>query len=243
MSRNIGFVSLKEIINRVYKDGGDIVEDVTEDDVITDTIELLGIVGVPKLFENKVETLKVEKYRALLPCDFVDLLAIKSCGGTLNASTDDFNIEDSHTLVPTYRIDGDIIKFSQEKGYIQLAYKAIKTDEEGYPMIVNDQSFIRALVSYIIYKRVYNHYINGRLPNENIMERVERNYEFNIAQATAKLTLPSVDEFDNIARMMNSFIFRRSARKRGYKNLGDERNIYYDRVDIPSFDFVNPLSV
>lgn len=237
MSRNIGFVSLKEIINRVYKDGGDIVEDLTEDDVILDTIELLGVAGIPELFEEKTETLEVRKYKAVLPCDFVDLIAVKSCGGYLNASTDKFDIEESNTDVPTYRIDGDIIKFSQEKGYVKIAYTAIKTDDEGYPMIVNDQTFIRALVSYIIYKKVYTNYINGRLQNENIMERVERNYEFNIAQATARLTLPTPDEFDNTARLMNSFMFRLHARKGTIKNIGDMYTGNVIHKDVPSFDF------
>ena len=75
------------------------------------------------------------------------------------------------------------------------------------------------------------------------MERVERNYEFNIAQATNKLQMPTQDEFDNIARMMNSFIFRKNARKSGYKNLGDEIDLYSNRVNIPSFAFINPLDV
>lgn len=242
MNRNISYVSLKEIINRVYKDGGDIVEDLTEDDVILDTIELLGVAGLPALFENKVETLKVEKYRALLPCDFLDLIAIKSCNGPINLSTDKFNVEDSNTFVPTYRIDGDIIKFSQEKGYVQISYTAIKTDEDGYPMIINDQTFIRALVSYIIYKRVKTNYINGRLPNENIMERVERDYEFNIAQATARLTIPSPDEFSNIARMMNTFIFRHNARRSEFKNIGDEITIDGIPTSVASFDF-NPSNI
>lgn len=240
MSKDIGYISLKEIINRVYKDGGDIVEDLTEDDVILDTIELLGVVGVPQLFTNKVEILKVDKYRAELPCDFVDLVAIRTCSGPLNASTDKFSVETSKTIVPTYRIDGDIIKFSQEKGYVELSYTAIKTDKDGYPMIYNDQTFIRALVSYIIYKRVHTNYINGRLPNENIMERVERNYEFNIAQATARLTMPSLDEFDNVARMMNSFIFRRNARQTGYKNLGDEMPKKLIQTNVANLGFINP---
>ena len=239
---NISYVSLKEIINRVYKDGGDIVEDLTEDDVILDTIELLGIVGIPKLFEHKVEILEVKKYRAVLPCDFVELIGITICGGPLNASTYKFDIEESNTSVPTYRIDGNIIKLSQEKGFVKIAYTAIKTDDDGYPMIINNQSFIRALISYIIYKRVYSHYINGRLPNENIMERVERNYEFNIAQASNQLKMPTQDEFDNIARMFNSFIFRRTARQTGYKNLGDETRFNEFVPTTPSFEFVNPLN-
>ena len=236
------FISLKEIINRVHLLGGDIVDDVTEDDVITYTIELIGVVGIPQLFENKVETLEIKKYRAPLPCDFVEEQAVKCCNNiAFNASTDMFRVQDSNTFVPTYKIQGDFLISSIEEGYIQLAYTAIKTDEDGYPMIVDDQAFIRALVSYIVYKRVFTNYINGRLPNENIMERVEREYEANIAIAEQKLRMPTIDEFNNISRMMNSFIFRNNARKSGFKNIGDQVPIPEIHVNPTSFDFINPL--
>ena len=235
------FISLKEIINRVYRLGGDIVDDITEDDVITYAIELMGVVGVPALFEHKVANLEIKKYRAELPCDFVEEEGVKCCDKTFNASTDTYKIEDSNTFIPTYKIQGDYIVTSIEEGNIALAYKSIKTDEDGYPMIVDDQTFIRALVSYIVYKRVYTNYINGRLPNENIMERVERDYEFNIAQATLRLVQPTIDEFDNVSRMMNSFIFRHNARKSGFKNIGDELPDIPQPPKPASIDFLNPL--
>lgn len=235
------FVSLKEIINRVHLLGGDIVNDVTEDDIITYTIELIGVVGMPALFQHKVENLEIKKHRAVLPCDFLQEEGIKCCSNHFNASTDMFDVRESKTNVPTYKIQGNYIVTSVEKGYIQLAYTAIKTDEDGYPMIIDDQSFIRALVSYIVYKKVYTNYINGRLPNENIMERVEREYEFNIAQASNHLVMPTVDEFENIGRMMNSFIFRTNSRKEGFANIGDEMPTTIAHANVTSFDFINPL--
>lgn len=234
------FVSLKEIINRVYLAGGDIVDDITEDDVITYTIELVGVVGVPALFEHKIAELEIKKYKAELPCDFVDIEGVKCCDRHFNASTDMFDVKDSKTNVPTYKIQGNYIITSVEKGYIKMAYTAIKVDDDGYPMIIDDQTFIRALVSYIVYKKVFNNYINGRLPNENIMERVERDYEFNIAQATQRLTQPSLDEFDNISRMMNSFIFRHNSRKEGFANIGDEMAEFKTHNNTASFGFINP---
>jgi len=234
------FISLGEIINRVHLLGGDITNDVTEDDVITYTIELMGVVGIPSLFQHKVERLEIKKHRAELPCDFVEEEGIKCCDLHFNASTDMFDVRESKTNVPTYKIQGDYLVTSMEKGYVQLAYTAIKTDDEGYPMIVDDQSFIRALVSYIVYKKVFTNYINGRLPNENIMERVEREYEFNIAQASQRLTQPTVDEFDNISRMLNSFIFRHNSRKEGFANIGDELPEFTFHKNITSFGFIKP---
>ena len=73
------------------------------------------------------------------------------------------------------------------------------------------------------------------------MERVERDYEANIAIAEQKLRMPTIDEFNNISRMMNSFIFRNNARKTGFKNLGDELPEHHIHVNPTSFDFINPL--
>ena len=219
-----GFTSVREILSEVYRQGGDIAKDITEEDVILYTAEFIGVVGMPALFVDKVAHLDVEKYRTALPCDVYEVKQVK-CGEhckTLNASTDVFNVEDSRTNVPTYRIQNNVMVFSFEEGDVTIAYTAFMLDEEGLPMVPSDETFKRALVSYIIYKRVYTDYINGRVPNEHIMERVENNYEVDVAIASRRLKMPSRDEYDNIARMMNSFIFRNRANDLGYKNIGDE---------------------
>lgn len=219
-----GFTSIREILSEVYRKGGDICKDVTEEDVILYTVELIGVVGMPALFVDKTAELEVEKYRAVLPCDIYEVKQVK-CGNkckTLNASTDVFDIRESRTNVPTYKIQGRIMTFSFEEGNVILAYNAFMLDDDGVPMIPSDELFKRALVSYIIYNRVYSDYINGRVPNERIMERVENNYDLDIAMASRRLIIPSRDEYDNVSRMMNSFIFRNHANDLGYKNIGDE---------------------
>ena len=219
-----GFTSIREILGEVYRQGGDICKDITEEDVILDTVELIGVIGMPALFVDKVENKEVKKYRTQLPCDVYEVKQVR-CGSkcrTLNASTDVFNIEESKTNVPTYKIQGNIMLFSFEEGDVDIAYTAFMLDDDNLPMVPSDELFKRTLVSYIIYKRVYNDYINGRVPNEHIMERVENNYELNVAMISHRLKMPSMDEYDNVARMMNSFIFRNRANNLGYKNIGDE---------------------
>ena len=74
------------------------------------------------------------------------------------------------------------------------------------------------------------------------MERVERDYEFNIAQASQKLIQPTVDEFNNITRMINSFIFRTNSRKEGFANIGDEIPELTFHHNITNFGFINPAN-
>lgn len=221
------FISIREILSEVYRQGGDIVKDITEDDVIMETSELIGVVGMPALFINKTAELEVKKYRTALPCDLYDVNQVRCLNDnrTLNKSTDMFDIRTGKTNVNTYTIQHNILVTSFEEGIVELSYKAFMLDEYGAPMIPNDKTFTRALVSYIIYKRVYNEYINGKIPNERLMERVESTYEFNIAQASRRFEQPSYDECENVKRMMNSFIFRDHANDLGYRNIGDE-NVY-----------------
>ena len=45
----------------------------------------------------------------------------------------------------TYLITPNYIKTNAETGYIMLAYQAVPTDAEGYPLIPDNQSFIEAI--------------------------------------------------------------------------------------------------
>ena len=235
------FVSLREIINKVHLLGGDIVDNITEDDIIVYAEELIGLIGTPQLFEHKIAELEIEKHKALLPCDFIEEEGVKCCNNrTFNASTDMFDIKENPTLTPTYKIQGDFIVTSVEEGFIKLAYTAIKTDEEGYPMITDDKAFIRALVEYIVYKKMQTEYINGRV-ERNRYKDIEDLYETDAAIAESSLRKVTIDEFNNISRMMNSFIFRANARKTGFRNLGDEFDFNTPLAKPVSFDFINPL--
>lgn len=216
------FIKITEIINRVHLLGGDLVDEVTEDDILTYALELIGIVNMPALYLKKEADLKIHKYKAALPCDFIEVRGVKCCDAKFNPSTDLYDVAHSRTDNPTYRIQGSYIITSIEEGYIKMSYTAIKTDEEGYPMLVDDQSFIRALVSYIVYKKAYTQFINGRLPSAAILEKLEQDYLFNIRQATTKLGNPTMDEFENIARMLNSFIFFNHAKQEDFKSIGDK---------------------
>ena len=67
-------------------------------------------------------------------------------------STDSFHMNlDKHKHTdPTYKIQGNFIFTApMDCGKIEIAYRAFQLDEEGYPMLPDDASFIRALQSYI----------------------------------------------------------------------------------------------
>jgi hypothetical protein len=51
--------------------------------------------------------------------------------------------------IPTYKIQGSCLFTSIKDGEVEIAYIGIKTDDEGYPMILDNSSYLRALELYI----------------------------------------------------------------------------------------------
>nr|UWG25130.1 MAG: hypothetical protein [Bacteriophage sp.] len=50
-------------------------------------------------------------------------------------------IRDHKMDVPTYWIKPGWIVFNKDKGFVKLSYKAIATDERGYPLIPDLASY------------------------------------------------------------------------------------------------------
>lgn len=114
---------------------------------------------MPTIFIEKTTELKIENYRAMLPCDFHEIIQVRTnlekCGhyisGVFRYSTDNFHMSDKTHESPdlTYKIQGRVIYTSIKEGTIEIAYRAIAVDDEGYPLIPDKSSFSRALELYI----------------------------------------------------------------------------------------------
>lgn len=72
-------------------------------------------------------------------------------GGVFRYSTDNFHMSDVKHESPdyTYKIQGSVIYTSLKEGTIEISYRAIAVDDEGYPLIPDKSSFTRALELYI----------------------------------------------------------------------------------------------
>jgi hypothetical protein len=69
---------------------------------------------------------------------------------------------------PQYFIKPGWIVTNKRKGYIKLAYKAIATDERGYPLIPDLTSYQEAVYWYVVMKLTFPKYINGSLGGRGV---------------------------------------------------------------------------
>lgn len=127
----------------------------------------------------------------------------------------------------TYKIQGDVIITSIPEGLVRIAYRAIGTDDEGWPLIIENDSFIRALKSYLIYKWYEEKYDNDELGKnpEYKLERKERDYYANIAQAQNSLIDLSPEKMRNIANILSDMLPRKYEHASGYVDLNKEHTL------------------
>ena len=140
-------VSLKVILDRLLRNS--LLRDLQYEAVIDYTVDFFRVVGVPSIYEDKAYEAKIENYRAALPCDFIEeiqVLLSESPRATANTfytaryATDTMHkhyncLKINHNTDFTFSINNSYMFTSIEKGCVQMNYKAIPVDEEGYPMI------------------------------------------------------------------------------------------------------------
>ena len=104
----------------------------------------------------------------------------------------------SATCEEEYSIDHPYIRTSFKDGYICLAYISQPLDENGFPMIPDEVSYIQAIKSYLTFKIKYSEFIKGLLPGQ-IFSKLEDDWHWYCAQARNKARMPdTVDKMQNL---------------------------------------------
>ena len=85
------FVNIREILARCTRHP--MLKSLDLEQAIQYTTDFIGIVGMPTFYEDKLETIQIEDFRGLLPCDLVSIIQVKDLktGICLRSMTDSFN--------------------------------------------------------------------------------------------------------------------------------------------------------
>lgn len=207
-----------------------LLEDVTQERVIKYAAKFMQIVGVPKMFDNKTAILEVTKYKAQLPCDFYNILGVRmvKTHRTFRSTTDIYhmsedkreNCVEEHWDELTYKIQGNYIFTSIEEGEIEISYLAIPVDDEGIPMILDDEKYINALELYIK-KRIFTVLFDQQKISQQVLQNTQQEYAFAVGQARNGLIMPTLDEMQSITNMWNTLIWRTTDHKDGFIHSGN----------------------
>lgn len=225
------YISLKVIMDNILDHP--MLRDVSFERAINYTQSFMRIVGCPRIFEEKVALIDIKDWRGILPCDFNDIIQVRThsnCGEknykVFRYATDNFhmsnNKQDSFDL--TYKIQGNVIFTSMKEGTIEIAYNAFAVDSEGYPLIPDNSTFIRALELYIK-KQCFTVLFDLGKINQAVYQNVCQEYAWAVGAAQNDLIRPTIDQMESITHMLNTLVWRVTEHKSGFVNSGSAEKI------------------
>lgn len=135
---------------------------------------------------------------------------------------------------PEYFIKPGWIVTNKKYGYIKLSYKAIATDERGYPLIPDLTSYQEAIYWYVTMKLSFPKFLKGKLggklksANMNIYFYLQQQWNFYRNQAYAEAMMPTADDMQNIKNDWNKLIPDWDGDDTFFKNIGKEQITFND---------------
>lgn len=224
------YISLKQILDDVLDHP--LLRDISFERAVNHTVHFIRIVGMPREFNEKTELVTIENHRGLLPCDLENIIQVRThseCGHhheVFRYSTDSFHMSEhehhSHDL--TYKVQGGVIFTSMKNGKIEIAYRSIPVDSEGYPMVPDNSSFTRALELYIKKQAFTVLFDMGKITPQ-VYNNVLQEYAWAVGAAQSEMVRPSIDQMQAITNSLNTLIPRVNEHKRGFINDGSMEKI------------------
>lgn len=207
--RKMEYVNIRLIMDRLTRHP--LLEDLSLETVVDYTVDFIRIVGTPPSFIEKTALIDITNYRGLLPCDYYQMIQVRimKCRKmeAFRYSTDSFHMSETkprHAGL-TYKIQGNCIITSIESGEIEIAYLAMPVDNEGYPLLPDNSSYLKALELYIKLQYFTVLFDTGKISGQ-VLSNTQQQYAWAVGQAQTDLIRPTIDQMEAISNMWNKFL-------------------------------------
>ena len=162
--------NIRRILDRVMRHP--MMRDIPFETAVEYAVDFIGLMGTPGLYEEKTAIVEVHNWRGQLPCDFEQMIQVRMAGSqhtkrwldccrkpgffgpVYRYSGHSFHMSDIKpneylTGELTYKTQGNVIFTSTKDVDVEIAYRGFMVDEEGYPLLPDNASFLRGLENYI----------------------------------------------------------------------------------------------
>lgn len=241
---NSNYKSLGTILWSVLKNP--LCQELTYEEAAEYALECIRLLGAPVIYLNKIERLNLTSYKAELPCDLLYIEGVEYFDGNTsepiamreatnvyhldpeeftNEQNTDFDLRGNHRRNEfTYKIQNGIIFTSMSDGCIQIGYKAIATDEEGYPLIPDNQKVQLALEYYILSRYLEPLWMMGKI-TDKAFEYIQQKRYFYVPSAYTSLTMPGMDKMESMMNAINRLIINTTSHQNKFKKLGEKERL------------------
>lgn len=215
----MNYISIQQILDDLLDD--ELMQGLSLERAVNYAVEFIKVVGMPPIFEHKIAKVPIHNYRGELPCDFYEVIQVKDPKGFAYISSEGSfsnanKKSDYHAF--TYNIKGNVIFTSTKEVDVEVAYHALKVDDNGYPLLPDNGTFPRALELYI-QKRYFTKLFNSGKIAINVLQNVQQEYAFCVGQAQSALIKPNLDQMESIKNMWNTLIPKIYKHADGFKSV------------------------
>ena len=222
--------SIKVIFDKIMRHP--LLQDLSIETIVDYSIDFMRIVGVPSMFEEKVEKAEVINYRASLPCDYYQMIQIRALDpnynilGAFRYSSDSFHMSDTKPEYAdySYKVQGNIIYLSVPNGLIEIAYQAIPIDSDGYPLIPDNSSFTRALEAYIKKQQFTILFDLGKISNGPLAQ-IQQDYAWAVGDCQSEFNRLTIDKAESFYNSWRTLIIRSSEHRTGFLHNGTQEKL------------------
>lgn len=243
MVKEIRYTSIRRVLDSLHDHP--MMAGLTLEQAVRHTLRFIGIFGMTKFYQDKEDIIDIHEFRGLLPCDLISITQVKDeCSGIcLRSMTDTFTpglmppppphpIKHMPYIPPmapghgeaAFKTQGRVIFTSFPEGKIKIAYKAIPVDEDGFPLLIDNENYLACLEAYIK-KQVFTVKFDQGKISAGILQNAQTEYAWLAGQLQSEFTIPSYSEMESITRYLTSILSSVKHFDNGFKDLGSREYI------------------
>ena len=234
------YTSIERVIENVIRDTG-FTDEVDFVEIIEWAYRAMELIGAPQIYitritdgdkeRNHPDPITISNYRGELPCDMHRIIQIREwCNrGSLQEATTDFifstnspeaSVGDSNN----YKINDGWIFTNFEEGLLEIAYEAFPVDANGYPMIPDDEGYLKAVESYISERIATRLWIQDKMSTEK-KNHFEKEWLFYVRSAKTRAQMPSIDGMESLKNQILRLIDHPDRHKNQFLQMGNEEQV------------------
>lgn len=208
-----------------------LAQDLAYDQAAEFALEFIKLVGAPLSFSNKITDppIEVVNYKALIPKNLISVKGIKYLGESdcknegiaMRYATDIYHGTTDAFSELTYTLNSCVLTTSFNKGFVVISYSGIDTDENGYPMVPDNESFKFGLEYFIMWRHLESIWSMGKI-TDKVFQYYEQKKCWYLGQAGTSLTLSGIDHLESMMKGLNRILIQTNSHESFYRNFGDK---------------------
>lgn len=232
-------VSLGTVLWKILRQP--IAADLSYEQAAEYALEFIRLIGAPLSFIDKVTKppLELHDYKTAIPNDLIEVRGIRYKGTdpktkegiAMRYATDIYHMSidendngETCSKEYTYVLQNCVITTSMKSGFIELSYKSILTDENGYPLVPDNESVKMGLEYYILHRHLEPLWTMGKI-QDKVFQYYEQKRHFYVAQSENSLKIQGADHLESMMNGLNRLIVQTTSHETFYKNFGQKEYI------------------